>query len=103
MSGKRSDAPSLEIVFDHQKHLEGIHRPSPYIGPNYKTNYKNIKTNGKPETKKRKHLKLQKKRKLQKNIKNDAGEARDPFKKMRLEKSCIILRELCIYDLCGAR
>ena len=39
---------------------------------------------------------------LPKNIKNDAGEAWDPFKKMRLEKSCRILRELCIYNVLGA-
>ena len=37
-----------------------------------------------------------------KNIKNDAGEARDPFKKMRLENEFIVLGELCMYDLCGA-
>ena len=48
-------------------------------------------------------MKNYKKRKTsKKHIKNDAGEARDPFKKMRLEKSCIILRELCIYDVLGA-
>ena len=60
------------------------------MGPNYK---KTIKV---------KNEKLQKNEKLPKNIKNDAGEAQDPFKKMRLEKSCIILRELCIYDVLGA-
>ncbi len=37
-----------------------------------------------------------------KNIKNDAGEAQDPLKKMRLEMSFIILGELCMYDLYGA-
>ena len=44
---------------------------------------------------------MKKNEKLQKHIKNDAGEARDPFKKMRLEKPCIILQELCIYDVLG--
>ena len=38
----------------------------------------------------------------QKLIKNDAGEARDPSGKMRLEKSCKQRPESIRNDLCGA-